>query len=63
MTEKIPLRIDSHVAAVNFLRRFKEATEKDNEQLQQLFYWFQEQGKESVMAQEKAGPAKVATLE
>jgi len=63
MTEKIPLRIDSHVAAVNFLRRFKGVTGKDVEQLQQLFYWFQEQGKESVKDQEKAGPAKVVTLQ
>lgn len=49
MTEemrKIPIKISPEVAAVGFLKRFDQATKKDAEDLQQIFYWFEQQGRE-----------------
>lgn len=66
MTEKkksFPIRIVPDVAAAGFLKRFEQATTKDSEDLQQMFYWFEQQGKDSTKDQEKAGPAKADTLQ
>ena len=43
--EMIPITIDPRVAAVGFLRRFPEATQRDADTLVDLFGWMIQQGK------------------
>lgn len=44
--ESFAIQVDPRVAAVNYLRRFTDATEKDVEELAQTFMLFEQIGKQ-----------------